>query len=91
MKVQIQNQQQPEYILWMHDGNKVVQFNGNEEEVFRTFKNRITLDWHSAELHLKDLRSEDSGLYELEVYLKRTSESYSFNLQVIGECFFADT
>lgn len=86
----MQNQQRPDSILWMHEGNKVVEFTGTEEVVFRTFKNRITLDWHTAELHLTGLTPEDSGLYELEVYQKKTSFLYSYHLQVIGECFLAD-
>ncbi|CAG05882.1 unnamed protein product [Tetraodon nigroviridis] len=84
-KPPIQPEQQPDHILWMHNENKVVEFNGNEEEVFRTFKNRITLDWRTAELHLRGLRPEDSGLYELEVYLQKTSRLYIYNLQVIDK------
>lgn len=86
-KPQIQGQQQPDQLLWMHNEDKVVEFNGKEEVAYRSFKNRITLDWHSAELHLTDLRSEDSGWYELEVY-PRTSHLYKYHLQVIGEWVF---
>lgn len=74
-------------ILWMHDGNKVVEFNGKEEDVYGPFKHRTTLDWYSAELHLTDLRSEDSGLYELELYMQKKSYFYYYTLQVIGEYF----
>uniref|UniRef100_H2RY71 Ig-like domain-containing protein n=1 Tax=Takifugu rubripes TaxID=31033 RepID=H2RY71_TAKRU len=90
LKPQIQ-EQQPDLILWMHDDNKVVEFNGKEEDVYDPFKHRTTLDWHSAELHLTDLRSEDSGLYELQLYTQEKSYFYYYTLQVIGEYFFADT
>ncbi|TWW54215.1 hypothetical protein D4764_0264640 [Takifugu flavidus] len=83
LKPQIQ-EQQPDLILWMHDDNKVVEFNGKEEDVYGPFKNRTTLDWHSAELHLTDLRSEDSGLYELELYMQKKSYFYYYTLQVIA-------
>uniref|UniRef100_H2RJE3 Ig-like domain-containing protein n=1 Tax=Takifugu rubripes TaxID=31033 RepID=H2RJE3_TAKRU len=84
LKPQIQ-EQQPDQILWMHDDNKVVEFNGKEEDVYDPFKHRTTLDWHSAELHLTDLRSEDSGLYELELYTQKKSYFYYYTLQVIDK------
>uniref|UniRef100_A0A674NZK2 Ig-like domain-containing protein n=1 Tax=Takifugu rubripes TaxID=31033 RepID=A0A674NZK2_TAKRU len=84
LKPQIQ-EQQPDLILWMHDDNKVVEFNGKEEDVYDPFKHRTTLDWHSAELHLTDLRSEDSGLYELELYTQKKSYFYYYTLQVIDK------
>ncbi|XP_056911213.1 nipped-B-like protein isoform X10 [Takifugu flavidus] len=84
LKPQIQ-EQQPDLILWLHNDNKVVEFNGKEEDVYDPFKNRTTLDWHSAELHLTDLRSEDSGLYELELYTQEKSYFYSYTLQVIDK------
>ncbi|TWW80903.1 hypothetical protein D4764_01G0007180 [Takifugu flavidus] len=83
LKPQIQ-EQQPDQILWMHGDNKVIEFNGKEEDVYGPFKNRTTLDWHSAELHLTDLRSEDSGLYELELYMQKKSYFYYYTLQVIA-------
>ncbi|XP_056911251.1 nipped-B-like protein isoform X13 [Takifugu flavidus] len=84
LKPQIQ-EQQPDQILWMHDDNKVVEFNGKEEDVYGPFKHRTTLDWHSAELHLTDLRSEDSGLYELQLYMQNKSYFYYYTLQVIDK------
>uniref|UniRef100_A0A674MX33 Ig-like domain-containing protein n=1 Tax=Takifugu rubripes TaxID=31033 RepID=A0A674MX33_TAKRU len=84
LKPQIQ-EQQPDLILWMHDDNKVVEFNGKEEDVYDPFKHRTTLDRHSAELHLTDLRSEDSGLYELQLYMQKKPYSYYYTLQVIDK------
>lgn len=83
--------QQPDQILWIHNDYKVVEFNGKEEKVYRKFKNRTTLDWKSAELHLTGLRSEDSGLYEVELYIRKKTYSFNYELQVIGECFSGDT
>ncbi|XP_056914986.1 uncharacterized protein LOC130540083 isoform X5 [Takifugu flavidus] len=85
LKPQIQEQQH-DLILWMHNGMVVVVFNGKEEDMLaRPFKHRTTLDWHSAELHLTDLRSEDSGLYELELYTQEKSYFYYYTLQVIDK------
>uniref|UniRef100_A0A674MMI1 Ig-like domain-containing protein n=1 Tax=Takifugu rubripes TaxID=31033 RepID=A0A674MMI1_TAKRU len=84
LKPQIQ-EQQPDLILWMHNGMAVVEFNGKEEDVYDLLKHRTTLDWHSAELHLTDLRSEDSGLYELQLYMQKKPYSYYYTLQVIDK------
>lgn len=79
----------PDRILWKHNGNKVVEFNGNEESVYNQYENRITLDWHSAELLITDLRFEDSGDYELEVFMNRNLRQYNYKLEVIGKFFFS--
>ncbi|XP_056911265.1 A-kinase anchor protein 12-like isoform X15 [Takifugu flavidus] len=84
LKPQIQ-EQQPDLILWMHNGMVVVVSNGKEEDVYDPFKHRTTLDWPSAELHLTDLRSEDSGLYELQLYMQKKPYSYYYTLQVIDK------
>ncbi|XP_051815316.1 microtubule-associated protein futsch-like isoform X3 [Acanthochromis polyacanthus] len=72
-----------EDILWKHKGDKVVEFNGNEQREYGTFVNRITLDWHSAELTISDLRYEDSGVYALEAFKNREWQRASFTLAVI--------
>ncbi|CAN9497686.1 unnamed protein product [Ophioblennius macclurei] len=72
-------------ILWKHNGDKVVHFNGNEEYVFNPFEGRVTLDWHSAELQITDLRYEDSGEYELEVFMSSALQRFNFRLKVIDK------
>lgn len=75
---------QPDLILWKHNGDKVVEFNGQEQEVYRPYENRITLDWVSAELDVTNLRFEDSGEYELDAYIKKVLHRSQFLLEVIG-------
>ncbi|KAL7385109.1 hypothetical protein ABVT39_015717 [Epinephelus coioides] len=76
---------QPDGILWKHNGNKVVEFNGNEEHVYNPYKDRITLDWVSAELDIANLRFEDSGEYELEVDINKGLHRSVHILEVIDE------
>ncbi|XP_073329207.1 uncharacterized protein [Pagrus major] len=76
---------QPDSILWKRNGNKVVEFNGQEEEVYGQYANRISLDWHTAELNITDLRFEDSGDYELEVYMNKQFSSSLHKLEVIDK------
>lgn len=75
-------------ILWTHNGNKVVEFNGREQLVYSPYENRITLDWASAELYITDLRYEDSGGYGLETYANKKFHQFAYTLEVIGTLFF---
>ncbi|KAF0026527.1 hypothetical protein F2P81_021264 [Scophthalmus maximus] len=72
-------------ILWTHNGNKVVEFNGREQLVYSPYENRITLDWASAELYITDLRYEDSGGYGLETYANKKFHQFAYTLEVIGK------
>ncbi|XP_065818428.1 dentin sialophosphoprotein isoform X15 [Labrus bergylta] len=74
---------QPNSILWKHNGNKVVEFDSREEQVYGAYKNRITLDWVSAELEITGLKFEDRGLYEVEVDINNMLHLSEFKLEVI--------
>ncbi|XP_029979877.1 uncharacterized protein LOC115411814 isoform X2 [Sphaeramia orbicularis] len=76
---------QPEEILWKHDGDKVIEFDGSEEKVFGQYENRVTLLWDSAELIIADVRYEDSGLYELDAFIKGKLHHFDFRLTVIDK------
>ncbi|KAM4558037.1 uncharacterized protein PAE49_013023 isoform 1-T1 [Odontesthes bonariensis] len=75
----------PDEILWKHDGNKVVEFDGNQEQLFGSYTNRVVLNWHSADLEIDQLRFEDSGTYELEVFTKTVLDRSSYKLEVIDK------
>ncbi|XP_053184232.1 CD48 antigen-like [Scomber japonicus] len=76
---------QPDEILWKHNGNKVVEFNGQEQQVYPPYENRLTLDWHTAELNINELTFEDSGSYELETVLKKDFKRSFYKLEVIDK------
>uniref|UniRef100_A0A3Q3MLS5 Uncharacterized LOC109975152 n=1 Tax=Labrus bergylta TaxID=56723 RepID=A0A3Q3MLS5_9LABR len=76
---------QPNSILWKHNGNKVVEFDSREEQVYGAYKNRITLDWISAELEITGLKFEDRGLYEVEVDINNMLHLSEFKLEVIDK------
>ena len=63
----------------------MVEFDGSEEQVYGTFKNRVTLDWHSAQLNITNLQFEDSGEYVLEIILNKKLFVARFILEVIGK------
>ncbi|XP_077435213.1 uncharacterized protein LOC144060010 isoform X3 [Vanacampus margaritifer] len=76
---------QPDEILWTHDSKKVVLFNGMEEFVFPPYENRLTLDWASAELVIKDAKYEDSGDYELEFDVYKEVHRSKYKWEVIDK------
>ncbi|XP_068185671.1 clumping factor B-like [Antennarius striatus] len=76
---------QPDQILWKHNGNKVVDFDGKQERVSLQFTDRITLDWHSAQLLITDLRLEDGGEYELEAFVNKKLQESLSRLEVIDK------
>ena len=78
----------PDDILWKHNGNKVVEFDAQEEHVFGTYENRVTLDWATADLNITHLRYEDSGDYEVEITKNRHVHRSNFKLEIIGKFFF---
>ncbi|TNN39712.1 Lymphocyte function-associated antigen 3 [Liparis tanakae] len=73
----------PDGILWKYNGNKVVEFNGNEQQEFSPYHSRIILNWVSAELNISELRFEDSGDYELEVHINKALHRSFHKLEVI--------
>ncbi|KAK2839875.1 hypothetical protein Q5P01_013615 [Channa striata] len=77
--------ERPDSILWKHNGNKVVEFDGKQEDVYGSFFGRVTLDWVSAELSIKKLTYEDSGEYELEVYKNNNFQQLRYNVEVIDK------
>uniref|UniRef100_A0AAQ4NXV7 Ig-like domain-containing protein n=1 Tax=Gasterosteus aculeatus aculeatus TaxID=481459 RepID=A0AAQ4NXV7_GASAC len=75
----------PDGILWKFKGNKVVEFDGQQQQVFRPYENRITLNWVTAELNIADLRSEDSGDYVLEVEINNALRTSYYALEVMDK------
>uniref|UniRef100_A0A8C5GES4 Uncharacterized LOC114455726 n=1 Tax=Gouania willdenowi TaxID=441366 RepID=A0A8C5GES4_GOUWI len=73
------------HVLWKHNGDKVVEFNGHEERVYGSYENRVTLDWHSADLGIGDLRYEDTGEYELEIHRSKILHRSKHKLEVIEQ------
>ncbi|XP_019207980.1 protein IWS1 homolog [Oreochromis niloticus] len=73
----------PDDILWKHNGNKVVQFDGNQQTEYNPFQKRITLDWSSADLEINHLTHSDSGQYELDAAKGGGLTRHKFELKVL--------
>uniref|UniRef100_A0A3P8NUN6 Ig-like domain-containing protein n=1 Tax=Astatotilapia calliptera TaxID=8154 RepID=A0A3P8NUN6_ASTCA len=70
-------------ILWKHNGNKVVQFDGKEQIEYSQFQKRVTLDWGSADLEINQLTHSDSGQYELDAGKESGVIRLNFELKVL--------
>ncbi|XP_055009801.1 clumping factor A-like isoform X3 [Boleophthalmus pectinirostris] len=75
----------PDDILWKHNGDKVIQFDGAEETLFEPYHGRITLAWSTAKLTISDVRYEDSGEYELDIFSGQKLYRSQYMLKVLDE------
>ncbi|KAL6484787.1 hypothetical protein MHYP_G00068320 [Metynnis hypsauchen] len=71
-----------ETILWKFQKNKVVEFENNEETWYR-LKGQADLNKTNGDFTIKQLRKEDSGLYESEIQVKSTLENSKHEIKVI--------
>ncbi|XP_038863017.1 spore wall protein 2-like isoform X2 [Salvelinus namaycush] len=74
---------QPQDILWKHNGNKVVEFDGSQNVEYGRYKGRTILDWGSGALTVKGLTDADSGPYELEAVVKGKLQYSQHEVDVI--------
>ncbi|XP_061829605.1 CD48 antigen-like isoform X2 [Nerophis lumbriciformis] len=77
--------QRPIGILWLHNRNDVVLFIRTEDVVYPPYKNRVALDWLSAELTIKNATYEDSGVYDLDVNINNKLHTFQYRIEVIDQ------
>ncbi|XP_053733372.1 uncharacterized protein LOC128766050 [Synchiropus splendidus] len=78
----------PEKIVWRRNGKEVVTFDGREQQEYRPYRDRVQLDWLSAELRIRDGQVQDSGVYELELWFKNREnlvQNMFYRWEVIDE------
>uniref|UniRef100_A0A672T6F1 Ig-like domain-containing protein n=1 Tax=Sinocyclocheilus grahami TaxID=75366 RepID=A0A672T6F1_SINGR len=73
----------PEEILWTHNGNKVLEYDGSEVAKYGSFKDRVDLDFETGQLTIRKLNSQDSGKYQSEIWINRNAQIASHNLTVL--------
>ncbi|XP_053723767.1 NLR family CARD domain-containing protein 3-like [Synchiropus splendidus] len=59
-----------EKIFWRHNGEKVATFDGSKQHFYGSYDDRTIVDRLSATLWIREVRLEDRGEYELEVWVK---------------------
>ncbi|KAM9832106.1 lymphocyte function-associated antigen 3-like [Neosynchiropus ocellatus] len=59
-----------EKFFWRHNGEQVVTFDGSKLDAAFFYRDRIFMDLGTATLFIREVRLEDRGEYELEVWVK---------------------
>ncbi|XP_053725952.1 NLR family CARD domain-containing protein 3-like [Synchiropus splendidus] len=59
-----------EKIFWRHNGEKVATFDSGKQHFYGSYDDRTIVDQFSATLWIREVRLEDRGEYELEVWVK---------------------
>ncbi len=86
--------QQQEDIKWYFNVTRIAQISGDLSfictdvqcnEHTERFENRLELDNKTGTLTIRDIRTTDSGLYELKIISIRNSSEKTFNVTVHGE------
>ncbi|XP_073702279.1 CD48 antigen isoform X2 [Garra rufa] len=73
----------PEEILWTHNGNKVLEFDGSEVVKYGSFKDRVDVDFETGQLTIRKLNSQDSGKYQSEIWINGEAQISSHTLTVL--------
>ncbi|XP_042586592.1 lymphocyte function-associated antigen 3 isoform X3 [Cyprinus carpio] len=73
----------PKEILWIHNGNKVLEYDGSEMATFGSFKRRVDLDFETGQLTISKLNSQDSGKYQSEIWINGIVQTSSHDLTVL--------
>ncbi|XP_051762687.1 uncharacterized protein DDB_G0283697-like isoform X3 [Ctenopharyngodon idella] len=73
----------PEEILWKHNENKVLEYDGSEVVEYGSFKSRVVVDFETGELTIQKLSSQDSGQYQSDIVINGKVQSSSHTLTVL--------
>ena len=76
-----------ENIVWMHDGDKMVDWDNKAVNVreYLKFKGRIKLDVKTGDATIINLAKDDSGLYEAVVIIQGRIISIKHRVKVTGK------
>lgn len=75
----------PEEILWIHNGNMVLEYDRSEVATFGSFKDRVYIDFETGQLTISKLNSQDSGKYQSEIWINGIVQTSSHDLTVLGK------
>lgn len=73
----------PEKILWRHNGNKVLEYDGSEVVKYGSFEDRVDVDFETGQLIIRKLNSQDSGKYQSEILINGIVQSSIHSLTVL--------
>ncbi|XP_016086403.1 midasin-like [Sinocyclocheilus grahami] len=73
----------PEDILWIHNNNKVLEYDGSQVLKYGSFKDRVDVDFETGQLKIRKLSSQDSGKYQSEISINGKVQTSSHTLTVL--------
>ncbi|KAK7168540.1 hypothetical protein R3I93_004759 [Phoxinus phoxinus] len=73
----------PTEILWRHNENTVLDYDGREVVVSRSFTGRVLLDFETGQLTIRRLTSQDSGQYQSNIVINRKVQTSSHTVTVL--------
>ncbi|ROL53429.1 hypothetical protein DPX16_7029 [Anabarilius grahami] len=73
----------PEDILWKHNENKVLEYDGSKVDEYGSFRGRVVVDFETGQLTIQKLNSQDSGQYQADIVINGKVQSSSHTLTVL--------
>ncbi|KAK7153579.1 hypothetical protein R3I94_007079 [Phoxinus phoxinus] len=73
----------PTEILWTHNENTVLDYDGREVVVSRSFTGRVLLDFETGQLTIRRLTSQDSGQYQSNIVINGKVQTSSHTVTVL--------
>ncbi|XP_077096150.1 uncharacterized protein LOC143747319 isoform X2 [Siphateles boraxobius] len=73
----------PTEILWKHNENMVLVYDGSEVVVHSSFRRRVVVDFETGQLTIKKLTSQDSGQYQSEIVINGKVQTSSHTVTVL--------
>ncbi|XP_066497015.1 lymphocyte function-associated antigen 3-like isoform X2 [Hoplias malabaricus] len=73
----------PQNILWMFKDTKMVEYENSKPDWYKDYKSRGKLDIQSGDLTLKNLRKDDTGLYESEIQVDGKLQYSKYDIEVM--------
>ncbi|XP_067300866.1 lymphocyte function-associated antigen 3 [Pseudorasbora parva] len=73
----------PTDILWKHNGNKVLEYDGSEVLKYGSFTGRVEVDFETGELTIRKLKSQDSGQYQSDIVINEKVQTSTHTVTVL--------
>lgn len=75
----------PEEILWTFNGNKVAEHDLTKFQDYGQFKGRSGIEITTGQLTVRNMTSQDSGIYKSEIQIDGEQQNSKNEVQVIGK------
>lgn len=67
-------------VIWYHQSNMVVDWDGDTTTYFSQFKDRATLNYSTAQLTIRQVDGTYAGIYDVEINQRKNDENYDVSV-----------